>query len=318
MTDQYAEELIRKYAEQTATPEEVRRLMDWYHSAPVGAVPWPGDHTDEKQQVYNRMLQRLHQGIATEKKVRRFSWLRVAALVVLVVGAALLVLLVSNPFASSFITVANPSGKVQSVHLPDGSTVWLNASSTLRYARDFTGARKLELEGEAYFDVTHDAKHPFRIRTGDIETTVLGTSFVIKAYPTDTAATISVLSGRVKVEKEDQELAVLTTAMQLQFNKPHQTFTTTTADTATVAAWKKGLLLFDGVTLFDVAKTLERWFGFQILFSDYSLQACRYYMSFDNKTPLEKLLPILAEISGTQYRIDHKTKVITISGKACR
>ena len=109
MTDQYVEELIRKYAEKTATPEEVNKLLDWYRSAPVRDVPWPAAQAAEQQQVYDRMLQRLRRGMASPKKAPRLSWLRVAALLVLVVGAALLVLLFSNPFAPQFITVANPS-----------------------------------------------------------------------------------------------------------------------------------------------------------------------------------------------------------------
>lgn len=318
MTDQHIEELIRKYAERTANPEEVRQLMNWYRSAPVGEVPWPAAHPDEKQQVYHRMLQQLRQGIAPEKKVHRLSWLRVSALLVLVAGAASLVLLVSNPFAPSFITVANPSGNVQSVHLPDGSTVWLNAASTLHYTKAFQQSRELELEGEAYFDVTHDEKHPFSVRTGNLETIVLGTTFVIKAYPTDTVATVSVLSGRVKVANEEQELAVLTPAMQLQFSKPRQRFTTTHVDTASLVAWKKGLLLFDGWTLFEITQVLERWYGVQFVWADSSLKACRYYMSFDNTTSLEKLLPTMAEITGMQYRIDPNTKSIRLSGETCR
>jgi transmembrane sensor len=318
MTDHQAEELIRKYAEQTASPEEVRQLMDWYQLAPVQETPWPSTHPDEKQQVNHRMLQRLCQGMVSHKKVLRFSWFRIAALLILVVGVALVVLLVSKPFSPSFVTVANSSGQLRTVQLPDGSTVWLNAASTLRYARAFKQSRALELEGEAYFDVIRDESHPFRVKAEGVETTVLGTTFTIKAYANDTVATVSVLSGRVKVGRGGKELAVLTPAMQLQVDRDGLRPRIASVDTAAVVAWKKGVLQFDGVPLADIAKVLERWYGVQIQFTNTSLQACRYYMSFDHSTSLENLLPTLAEITGVQYRIQQQNKVITLSGDACR
>jgi ferric-dicitrate binding protein FerR (iron transport regulator) len=202
--------------------------------------------------------------------------------------------------------------------LPDGSTVWLNAASTLRYARAFKQTRALELEGEAYFDVKRDESHPFQVKAVGVETTVLGTTFTIKAYANDTVATVSVLSGRVKVGRAGKELAVLTPALQLQVDRDGLLPQIAKVDTAAVVAWKKGVLLFDGAPLSDIAKVLERWYGVQIEFANSSLQACRYYMSFDQSTPLEMLLPTIAEITGMQYRIQHQNMVITLSGDACR
>src|SRR4030095_9615932 len=136
MTEKNIEKLIQKYGDGTAREDEIKKLIDWYSDFP-GEVNWVSPDTGEKQKVYDRMLNRMQKEIHAERKsVVLFSWLKVAAVLMLFLGIAAL-LVFYKPFSPSYLTVNNPSGKIQLVQLPDGSRVSLNANSRLRYAKDF-------------------------------------------------------------------------------------------------------------------------------------------------------------------------------------
>jgi ferric-dicitrate binding protein FerR (iron transport regulator) len=317
MTEQHLEELVQKYADGTASQQELQQLMDWYHGAVIGDVHWPADSAGEKPEVYNRMLSRLHKEMASEKpKLVHLPWLKIAAAIIIIIGIGLLLFTLKQP-ANSFIVVNNPSGKIQKVQLPDSSVVWLNAATTLKYNRSFVKDRNLELNGEAYFRVTHDISHPFTIKAGGITTTVLGTSFTIKAYEGENKTSVSVTSGRVQVTAGAKELSILKPAMQLQFDRLAKTAITNTVDTNLVIAWKNGDLQFEGQSFADIAATLERWYAVKFVFTNPSMRNCRYYMSFVNTATVKKLLAAMAEITGMKYSVDTNAHTVTLSGTGC-
>lgn len=313
MTEDHLAHLIRKYAEGKASEEELQELSEWYRAVPPDEVQWPG----ERREVYERMLKRLQKEKLPDKnRLVRFSWMRAAAVFLIIIGAGYLVQRLTSS-SGNMITVANPTGKIQAVHLPDNSTVWLNAASELKYSKQFSKTRNVELEGEAYFEVSHDAGHPFTVTAGDIQTKVLGTSFNIKAYPGEGAATVSLVEGKVEVAGASGVLAVLKPAMQLNFNRQTHMTTTSLLDSNKVLAWKNGMLQFEGESFGNIAKTLERWYGVQFRFADPSIGNCRYYLAARNNTPLNKLLDILTELTGMHYSTDTNKKIITVSGKGC-
>jgi transmembrane sensor len=319
MTEQYVEELIRKYAEGTASEEEVQKLMNWYDNTPIRDVQWNAAHPDEKKDVYNRMLGRLKREIAPERaRIYNLSWARIAAIFVLIIGIAFIIIQFSSPSSKSYITVTNQFGKTHVVRLPDSSIVWLNASSTLSYVRSFEKNRELLLDGEAYFEVRHDPKRPFIVEAGGVQTTVLGTSFNIKAYGSEDTAAISVITGKVKVTNDAKDLAVLTPSMQLRFNREHQAVKTVAVDTSDVLAWTKGKLQFEGQTLAEIAGTLEKWYGVRILFAKAGMSNCRYYMGFENTITLDKLLSVMSELTEMQYNFSNDKKTVTFSGNECQ
>ena len=200
--------------------------------------------------------------------------------------------------------------------MPDKSKVWLNAATELQYARSFTKGRDVKLKGEGYFEVTEDALHPFTVDAGGIQTTVVGTSFIIKAYEGENKTVVSVVSGRVKVASGYETGNVLKPSMQLQFDRQQLITTTSMIDTSSVLAWKQGRLQFEGNSLSEIASVLERWYDIKIQFTDPTAKNCRYYMSFDNNAALEKTFSIIAELTKMQYSIDKN--IITLSGKGCR
>jgi transmembrane sensor len=315
MTEQYIEELVQKYADGTATPEEVQQLEDWYRAAPVGEVAWPAADAQEREKVYQRMLQRLQDTLSVKRG--RLYWLTplraVAAVLIVFVAAALFYYWPATPVTYS--TITNPSGQIKQVQLPDGSAVWLNAATTLRYATAFANRRQLQLDGEAYFDVTHDPDHPFTVESGGVHITVLGTRFTISSYAAD-LTTVSLLEGKVSVSATEKELAVLRPATQLEWDRQAKRATTKPIDTTAVVAWKAGLLQFQGQPLGEIMQTLERWYGVRIHFANPGLDQCRYYMSFDSAMPLKDVLILLTEVTNMNYAVDKQT--VVISGKGCQ
>jgi transmembrane sensor len=315
MTEQYIEALVQKYADGTATPEEVQQLMNWYRAAPVGDVAWLSSDVEEKEKVYQRMLQRLQ---ATPLLKRgRLYWLtplRTAAMVLIVLGAAMLFYFWPSE-SIAYTTVTNPSGRIQQVKLPDGSMVWLNAATTLRYAKSFTQHRQLQLDGEAYFEVAHDSTHPFTVKSGDIAITVLGTRFNIWGYASGNRTTVSLLAGKVSVAAAEKEMAVLSPSTQLEWDRQAKKATIKTIETAAVVAWKAGKLQFQGQTLSEIMQTLERWYGVRIHITSTDLSQCRYYMNFNSAMPLKDVLALMSEITKMNYALDKQT--IVISGNGC-
>jgi len=315
MTEAALDELIRKYAEGTATPEEAERLMAWYRSGPTGEVPWPATAADEKEAVYSRMLQRLQRDTLHHKgRLLRLPLLRAAAVLLLLVGAATL-LLVLKPGAPQLVAHTNTTGGVQVLRLPDSSRVWLAAGTAVHYNRNFARQRQIVVDGEAFFEVTHDAVHPFVAGGGELEVMVLGTRFNVRSYPGTGRTTVSLLSGSVQVLKSNKELAVLTPGTELVWDSTGQKAALATADTTAVVAWREGRLQFTGQPLSEVVAALERWYGKPIELSTPGIGACRYYMSLDSRQPLDSTLSILAQVTGMQVRTEEGAIIIT--GKPC-
>jgi ferric-dicitrate binding protein FerR (iron transport regulator) len=318
MSEEYVQELIEKYARGIATEDEIRALREWYRSAPVSEVPWPADSPGEGAKLHKRMLDRLHQQIGKKEPATLYTpWIRAAAIFLVVVGAAALTLWIARRFSSPYLTLVNTFGTVRDAYLPDSSRVWLNAATTLRYPRHFIRDRRVQLQGEAFFEVRHDPTHPFRVITGDVTTTVRGTSFNVKGYREDGITSVKVLTGRVMVSHKEDRLAVLQPGMQLSFEKESKIVTTSAVDTATLANWRRGRLQFEGEPLSTIAHTVERWYGVKVQFRDAALMNCRYYMGFDNTLRLEELLSTMAVVTGMHYQIDTDKKTVTLSGKGC-
>lgn len=313
MSEEYLAQLIQNYAAGKASKEEVQELLNWYRSASPDSVQWPG----ERNEVYNRMLQRLNKEKAVMKsRVVAFSWIKVAAVFLIIAGAAYLALHLAQP-SVEFIAVVNPLGKIQAVNLPDKSTVWLNAASELQYAKNFSERRQVKLQGEAFFEVRHDAAHPFTVAAGELQTKVLGTSFNIKAYPAEETSTVSLITGTVEVSEQSEVLAVLQPSMKLQFNKQTHKATKLALDTNVVLAWRKGSLQFEGESLGNIAGALERWYGVSFHLTDPGLRNCRYYFNVAYTTPLVKTLSVLRQLTGMEYSYDPDKKMVNVSGKGC-
>lgn len=306
--------LIEKYALGTITGEELRLLMEWYRNAGQHKVVWP----EGRVPVQRRMLARLNKSFHTKpSKVVNISLARAAAVTAIAVGLAVFAFHLAERGSPQFYTVTNTLGKIQLVQLPDSSRVWLNASTTLKYDKSFKDNRRLELDGEAFFDVTKDPEHAFTIKTGEMTTTVVGTSFNVSAWKDDDWKSVSVVSGKVRVSDESKELALLSPSKSLRYDTRSRTATVISADTTYIKSWTRGKLQFNGNPLSEITRTLNRWYGYSFRFNNSKLENCRYYLNLDNSLKIDEVINVLREVAGLQIDIDHTSKSISINGTLC-
>lgn len=169
-------------------------------------------------------------------------------------------------------TISVPNGRVFQLSLPDGTKVWINSGSSIRYPVAFTGnQRQVEITGEAYFDVVKNSKMPFRVRVyNKAEVEVLGTQFNINAYENEDAISTTLLEGSVKVTagnaggRGEYLQQILLPGQQLQLTEKDMSIIEPDIDN--VIAWKNGLFNFEGMVLKQVMKQIARWYDVEIVY----------------------------------------------------
>ena len=223
------------------------------------------------------------------------------------------------------ITYETGPGQQLSVRLPDGSKVWLNASTTLVAPDEFRRpTRDLHLSGEAFFEVQHDARKPFYVHTPGFYTRVLGTSFNVKAYPSDEQdlVWVTVATGKVAVGEEDslsgqQELAKLAPNDRGRYDRTTKVFIHDTIASAQITAWREGKLIFRQATLREMVNTLERWYGINIDVETRSTLECSFTADYYAGIGLRDILEALRITGKIDYEIDDK-KVVIRTRDGCR
>lgn len=187
------------------------------------------------------------------------------------------------------------AGERKEVVLPDSSHVWLNAGSSVDYPRVFQGnERNVSLTGEAFFDVTRDPAHPFVIRTGTLRTSVVGTSFNIRAYPDDSAIAVSVVTGRVNVSSAKASVDLLPDQQAVYGKSTDNLIAQPCPGAGALAAWKEGKLQFRNKPLYEVIRTLERRYAVSIRVDERSRECPVLHADFDDNEPVGRILEMLA------------------------
>ncbi len=252
-----------------------------------------------------------------------WGWIALAASLLLTCATAIWFNRIQEPIATKQVKIEKPKPILRKeshkwVKLPDGSSVQLNNNSNLDYPDSFEGKSKREvfLVGEAFFDIKHDAAHPFIIHTGKIKTTVLGTAFNISAYDANSAVTVTVTRGKVKVEDEKHTLAVLTPDQQLAWNiKKESPVTIAKVNAIAVVEWKSQDLIMDDISLAEAAGLISARYGVKIKFNNDHVKSCRFTAAFLNRNEISQVLSVIEDITGAKLTL--KNNQITIDGPGC-
>lgn len=206
--------------------------------------------------------------------------------------------------------------ETKTIQLPDGSKVILNHFSSLTYPKEFSDkSRIVNLNGEAYFEVYKDKKHPFVVNTDAINVEVLGTHFNVRAYKNSDEIKTSLFEGSVSVkDKDNSSFIVLKPNESAIYNKTnkkiiHETFQNISKE----IAWRDGVLIFNDLPLQEIARQLSNSFGVTIKITDHSLQNYKLTARFNNKESLEQILDLLQIAGGFNY--SQKDKLISITTK---
>ena len=219
---------------------------------------------------------------------------------------------VKDTFAD--ISVEAPLGSKTKLYLPDGTLVWLNAGSRMTYSQGFgVDNRKVELEGEGYFEVKRNEKIPFFVKTKDLQLQVLGTKFNFRDYPEDHEVVVSLLEGKVGLNnllREEKE-AVLSPDERAVLNKANGLLTVESVTASNASQWTDGYLFFDEELLPDIAKELERSYNVKIHIANDSLKTFRFYGNFVRREQnIQEVLEALASTEKMQYKNEERNITI--------
>lgn len=161
-------------------------------------------------------------------------------------------------------TLSTPAGGTFSVELSDGSKVWLNASSSIKFPAKFMShERRVEIKGEAYFEIAKDKKRPFYVKNGSAEIKVLGTHFNVMAYPDEYHSELTLLEGSVQFTK-DGHSELLKPGRQIQYVESSVSTKQVEANVEEVMAWKNNLFVFNNTSFDEIMKDLMRWYNIKI------------------------------------------------------
>ena len=324
MDKHYFLELLHKYLKDEATNEEHQFLLSYYNlfqSEPDVLALLSQEKKEElKSQMHTTIWQNISRGEQLDenvKPIKRWSVRMIAAAAILLAICTIGIFFLRNESAKNQTVVAqvNQQKINRLVRLPDGSTVIVSSGSKLNYPSSFDGLarREVYLEGQAFFDIKHNASKPFIVHTGQLETTVLGTAFNIKAFPGDIDITVTVSRGKVKVSDQNKTLGIILPRQQITCNKQKANPTLKTVDADTYLDWKAQDLLFDDVTVAEAAELLEERFNVNITFSDQLIKSNRFTTTFLKGESLEQVLTSICEFNGAVYQYDKEKATVSIS-----
>jgi ferric-dicitrate binding protein FerR (iron transport regulator) len=207
----------------------------------------------------------------------------------------------------SYNTLTTPRGGQYQLLLPDGTGVWLNAGSSLRYPVAFKGnERKVILTGEAYFEVTHNEKQPFRIQVGDQLVEDLGTHFNINAYADEPEMKTTLLEGSVKVGN-----VVLKPGEQALVNKQGDISVKKAINTADAIAWKSGFFVFKDANLKTVMREIARWYDVTVIYQPDVNNSQQFSGRIDRSLTLSQVLNGLA-LTKARFSMEKNRTVVIL------
>jgi len=203
-----------------------------------------------------------------------------------------------------------PLGVRTKFQLPDGSTGFLNSGSVLKYPVVFANNRNVTLTGEGYFEVVHNEKSPFHVKTKNLDVKVLGTTFNIIAYENETLEEVVLQTGYVEVASNDgKSLGSLQPEQELVFNKQDLSYKINKVESAQYTSWKEGRLTLRNVNIDELAIRLSRWYNAEVIVdkTNKAINAYSYHGTFVDEQ-LDDVLKILSLSSPISYFEKERTK----------
>jgi len=209
-----------------------------------------------------------------------------------------------------FNTLSTPRGGEYQLVLPDGSKVWLNAVTSIKFPTRFQGKERIVfLHGEAYFEVAKNKEMPFQVKLdNDMTVQVLGTHFNIMGYDDEAEVKTTLAEGIVKVTNQSN-VVLLSPSKQAVLKKTDQSLAVSNADVSKALAWKNGMIEFDGDDLPYIMRQLSRWYDVDVSFRG-AIPKGTYKGAIRRQAPLSKVLEIL-RVAGVQYKMEGKKLIVT-------
>ena len=281
--------LIAKYLARQCSDKEEIELTNWRNSLPENEKlfaelrdEWELVNKDlsvkpvypDKEKVWNNIQHLIKMPVISYSRTFLIRVASIAAMIALVIGFSFSYLLNSNvkvetpTLSSTFIA---PKGHKSQILLADGTKIWLNSGSKITYSNKYGDKdRSVELNGEAFFDVTKNMKLKFIVKTGSVDVVVHGTAFNVKSYDRDKDVAVSLLRGSVDVvsAKDNKSIALLVPGERVIVGKSSQLSKIEKCDTSLDGIWRLERLKFSGANISEVAEKLGKWYGVNISVKD--------------------------------------------------
>ena len=310
--------LLDKYRRGECTPDEVGLLHRFYDSFQENEASASADGF-ERERVRRHIQQRIRRRSRTRGRSVTRRWRRAAASVLLLLGLG-----IGGYLAYTYLPTREVAWKARTTQkgqratltLTDGTRIHLNADSRLSFPERFAADRRtVVLEGEAFFEVAHQPQRPFVITSGELTTTVLGTSFNVRAFAGETSQ-VTVATGQVNVRSADRS----GNTQEVTLNPYEQAsydgqLSTREVDVRPFVDWQEKVLRFREVSLTEAVIALERWYNVSIRIEDERIRACTISGAYINER-LTNVLESFEHILNIKYRITEDQEVV-LTGTGC-
>ena len=224
--------------------------------------------------------------------------------------------LISESNFHNYSEVIVPKGQKSEIVLPDGTHIWLNSATTMRYPVKFgNGVRQVFLDGEAYFEVTENKHKPFLVNTSNLRVKVLGTKFNVKAYSDEKDIETALLSGKINLllnsSSKNMETVEMNPGELINYSIEKKKISKSGFETDEIVAWKSNRLVFRNDTFNNLVKKIERWYNVQIIYDQTLFKNQRLTVELMEGESIERLLRIIERTIKVDYKIENQNIYIT-------
>jgi ferric-dicitrate binding protein FerR (iron transport regulator) len=316
---------ILRYIEGRATDLEKKQVRAWVNSSLQNRKYFNnlfnmsalGANMPELAPNYNSLKTKIQPSRNWLKNLQKIAAILVLPLMLTVVMLVILGKPETQKIVDSPLEMSTFSGVKGKVALPDGSIVWLNSNSTLKYPHNFTGkTREVFLSGEAYFEVKKNPERPMIVSTKSaIKVKVYGTKFNLTSYDDDKDVTAALIEGSISISnpnatEKEKKIVHMKPNEVVVISKKNKAFTyDKNRKVEDCKAWKEGTLIFDDASMAEVKKAIERWHGIQIQIADSSLYKYHFTAKFNSESVVQ-IMELLQQTSPISYEFKDNQKVI--------
>lgn len=273
---------------------------------------WDSAQFDDVEISYDKLKQKIGEyedrkkvGFSLYHKVVNISqyYQRIAAVlfIPLILGISIYLFYTSSG-EENFYTAEAPLGQKAKVELPDGSTVWLNSGSNIRYSSQFNKKnRTIDLNGEAFFEVKKNTGKPFFVHTQFLDVKVTGTRFNVNAYDEEAFIETSLIEGKVNVVlKGESEAIQLNPGNVMAYSKSTHEISTSKLNKDAAIGWKDNRLIFINDDFSKLTRKIEKWYGVEIIYNPENFKENKLTVKLQEGEQLNRLLEIIETAVGAK------------------
>jgi ferric-dicitrate binding protein FerR (iron transport regulator) len=318
--------LLARHLGKELSDEEKQQLDHWLEESEINRKElayaekiWDSSNIEDNNSFdtdkgWHTMKKRIHNG-SDKKRLLNPQFIKIAASILILLSVGLFLYWITGP--AQYVKITAENQKILSpVVLPDGTKVCLNIGATLKYPKTFKkDTRTVELTGEAFFDVTHDASHPFIIQTAKAKIKVLGTSFNVAAYQASDSVQVVVETGTVELSSKINNNPIRLTkgSTGVYYASNNKLLKSDKSDINTTS-WKTNVIIFKNVDLLYVTKTLHKLFSESFHFENEKLKNCRVNSDFKDAN-IDSILKTIKIVN--KVNIEKTNNGYIISGPGC-